>query len=38
MQEKTLHYDWVDAAKGLGIVFVVLGQKRLPGSDPMKYT
>lgn len=25
MQEKTLHYDWVDAAKGLGIVFVVLG-------------
>lgn len=25
MQEKTLHYDWVDAAKGLGIIFVVLG-------------
>lgn len=25
MQEKTLHYDWVDATKGLGIVFVVLG-------------
>ncbi len=25
MQEKTLHYDWIDAAKGLGIIFVVLG-------------
>ena len=25
MQEKTLHYDWVDAAKGLGIIIVVLG-------------
>ena len=25
MQEKTLHYDWVDVAKGLGIIFVVLG-------------
>lgn len=25
MEEKTLYYDWVDAAKGLGIIFVVLG-------------
>ena len=25
MQEKTLHYDWVDVAKGMGIVLVVLG-------------
>ena len=25
MQEKTLHYDWIDAANGLGIIFVVLG-------------
>lgn len=25
MREKALHYDWVDAAKGLGIIFVVLG-------------